>query len=450
MKPIISIIVTSYNIEKYISACLDGLINQTITDIEIIVVDDGSTDRTPEIITEYASIDKRIIPVLNKENSIGGVATPANVGIGLAKGKYIGFADGDDLYDPGMFQALYLAAERNDASMSICAYKEMSGELNELKAPFDPAWEVIKELGCIDTTTVESKKKVLELQPVPWRKLYKASLLKDNEILFPVGPYFFEDNGFHWFTTLSSTKVAIVNETLCFNRKNRVGQSTASDGNRLLGVFHQHSVIWRFLSEKKLLADYRDYSLNWLGVHLSWVQQVISPTYFDEFYKTLVPHFDLYTHSEIRHHLSNKYYDRKSVELIVSVLRKDCYFFCEIMNGKVSTSYAEKVKFNLFKLGPCSFIWMVFRVMKTKLVPTKKINNDSAVNELILANLNDIQEQLSELRCDLNLANSKIAQLEISCINNNTDVNYSLLAIGHKVSEVERLIENKFSIQSKP
>lgn len=117
---LISVIVPAYNIEKHIGRCLDSILNQEHKALEVIVVDDGSTDRTKDIIDEYAIKDRRIIP-LHKEN--GGVSKARLTGIKMAKGMFIGFVDGDDYVEPSMYKHLLGNAICYNAQISHCGYK---------------------------------------------------------------------------------------------------------------------------------------------------------------------------------------------------------------------------------------------------------------------------------------------------------------------------------------
>ncbi len=101
---IISVIIPVYNEEAHLTRCLDSVLSQTYGNLEIITVDDGSTDRSPEILKEYAAKDKRI-KIISKEN--GGASTARNMGIEAAEGSYIGFVDADDWVEEGMYEALY-------------------------------------------------------------------------------------------------------------------------------------------------------------------------------------------------------------------------------------------------------------------------------------------------------------------------------------------------------
>ncbi|KIR02079.1 putative capsular polysaccharide biosynthesis protein,Glycosyl Transferase Family 2, YveT [Lachnospiraceae bacterium TWA4] len=117
---LISIIVPAYNIEEYIGRCLDSIIAQTHKNLEIVVVDDGSTDNTGKILDEFALRENRLI-VIHKEN--GGVSSAREIGIEHAKGTYIGFVDGDDYIEPEMYENLLENALEYKADISHCGYQ---------------------------------------------------------------------------------------------------------------------------------------------------------------------------------------------------------------------------------------------------------------------------------------------------------------------------------------
>ncbi len=110
----VSILVPVYNVEAYLPKCLDSLIGQTLREIEIICIDDGSTDRSGEILDEYAEKDKRI-RVVHQDN--GGYGKAMNAGLHFAQGEYIGVVESDDFAAPEMFSQLYKAAVQNRAQI---------------------------------------------------------------------------------------------------------------------------------------------------------------------------------------------------------------------------------------------------------------------------------------------------------------------------------------------
>ncbi len=114
---LISVIIPVYNVEQYLNRCVDSVINQTYKNLEIILVDDGSTDNSGKICDEYALKDNRIM-VVHKKN--GGAGSARNAGLDIAKGEYIGFVDSDDYIEPDMYEFLYDLLLQNKADVSCC------------------------------------------------------------------------------------------------------------------------------------------------------------------------------------------------------------------------------------------------------------------------------------------------------------------------------------------
>ena len=128
--PAVSIIVPVYNVEKYLRECLESIINQTFQDIEIICVNDGSTDNSRKILTEYAQTDSRI-KITDKEN--GGLSSARNAGLKIAQGEFISFIDSDDWVDKTMIEKLYNNIRALNTDISICAVHQY----DESKQEFD-------------------------------------------------------------------------------------------------------------------------------------------------------------------------------------------------------------------------------------------------------------------------------------------------------------------------
>ena len=173
----VSVIVPVYNIEEYIERCLDSLVHQDLKDMEIIVVDDGSTDNSPKICKSYAKKYPNI-KYISQRNQ--GLSAARNTGISAAKGEYIGFVDGDDFVKNGMFSTLYNNAIKNDVLISCCGYEEYYDN-GETYVPI--AFGVKKKYKrdeALDLFLVERYFGVLA-----WNKIYRRELF--NNIKFPVG-----------------------------------------------------------------------------------------------------------------------------------------------------------------------------------------------------------------------------------------------------------------------
>ena len=122
MNPLISVIVPVYRVEKYLSRCVDSILAQTYRNLEILLVDDGSPDRCPQICDEYAKKDPRV-RVVHQKNL--GVSAARNAGLDRARGDYIGFVDSDDSIDPEMFEKLFYLNEKYHTPISMCRYCEV-------------------------------------------------------------------------------------------------------------------------------------------------------------------------------------------------------------------------------------------------------------------------------------------------------------------------------------
>ncbi len=127
----ISVIIPVYNVEPYIRKCIDSVINQTYINLEIILVDDGSTDNSGKVCDEYATKDKRV-KVLHKRN--GGVSSAKNAGLKEVTGKYLGFVDSDDWIEPEMYEILYNDLTFNNASFSTVNFFREYGSHTEIMA----------------------------------------------------------------------------------------------------------------------------------------------------------------------------------------------------------------------------------------------------------------------------------------------------------------------------
>lgn len=171
----LSIVALVYNLEKYLPRCLDALVNQTLQEIEILCVDDGSTDSAPQIIEDYQKKYPDKIKVFHKEN--GGEFTTRNYGLERATGEYVTFVDTDDYVESTWAEKLYNAAKENDADMAVCGFERIDLETNKVVAKnMHKYGNVVKEI-------VKDDDFVAFINPAPWNKVYKREVIKDFRFL---------------------------------------------------------------------------------------------------------------------------------------------------------------------------------------------------------------------------------------------------------------------------
>jgi glycosyltransferase involved in cell wall biosynthesis len=176
MRPEISIIVPVYNVELYINKCLDSILNQTLTNIEIIVVNDGSTDNSGSICNEYAEKDNRV-RIIHKTN--GGLSSARNAGIKIARGEFLGFVDSDDYIDDNFYKRLYELCKETNSDISICKFaREINGILIN-----EPEEEVNIEMDNIESMRQLFKGVLFRFSVC--NKLFKKTCFEN--ILFPEG-----------------------------------------------------------------------------------------------------------------------------------------------------------------------------------------------------------------------------------------------------------------------
>lgn len=177
MKELVSIIVPVYNCQRYINRCIDSILGQSYTNIEILLIDDGSIDKSGQICDEYAKNDKRI-RVFHKENT--GVSDTRNYGIRKASGEFIQFVDSDDWIDTAMTKELLNNIKRNDSDMVVCGYVRITKYMHRK----DKIWD---KQGIY--TNKDYLKNILNdptgyYYGVIWNKLYKASIIRKNHLHF--------------------------------------------------------------------------------------------------------------------------------------------------------------------------------------------------------------------------------------------------------------------------
>ena len=175
---LISVIVTAYNIEKYLPRCVDSLLAQTYSPMEIILVDDGSSDETPRLCDEYARKNDSVY-VIHKEN--GGPSAARNAGLAIAKGDYIGYVDGDDKVEADMYENMLGECLRTGAQIAICAYREVGEGAEENHSTGN-----ILELSREETLELYiNGDPQYHIYHSVWSKLFERKVIED--IRFPEG-----------------------------------------------------------------------------------------------------------------------------------------------------------------------------------------------------------------------------------------------------------------------
>ncbi len=175
-QPKISVVMPIYNTDRYLAKSLLSLLDQTFNDFEIICVNDGSTDKSADILEKFAKKDSRI-KIINQKNQYAGVAR--NNGLAVAKGKYIIFLDSDDYFYPDMLEKLYIKSEKTDADITMCKHDVAHYDNSKIsnKVGFNIVHKDVFNMSDIDD--------ILSFAPVvPWDKLYRRKFIIENNLTF--------------------------------------------------------------------------------------------------------------------------------------------------------------------------------------------------------------------------------------------------------------------------
>jgi glycosyltransferase involved in cell wall biosynthesis len=237
MNPKLSIIVPVYNVEHYIEKCINSILTQTFTTFELILVDDGSLDKSGEICDEYSKRDSRV-KVIHKKN--GGLAAARNTGITMAQGTYIGFVDSDDWIEPNMYKFLYESCVKNYADISIIGVREVDEEgicLNEYIPDSINFGQILK-------------------RAYAWNKIFKKELFIKNELFFTAGRYY-EDIELIPKLFVKSIKVNVVNQ-IGYNYLKRNTSITGSRDEKILDNLWAYTQIKQYLIEKNMYLTYKE------------------------------------------------------------------------------------------------------------------------------------------------------------------------------------------------
>lgn len=309
-KDLISVIVPVYKVEKYLEKCIESVLKQTYTNLQIILVDDGSPDNCGKICDEYAKKDSRI-EVIHKAN--GGLSDARNVGISKAKGRYIGFVDSDDYIKEDMYEILLNLIKKYDADVSICnLYDVIDG--NECIRN--------KENGIREYSRLDILKEVLldkNIQSYAWNKLYEKELF--DEIKYPIGKKY-EDIGTTFYLFEKCNKIVVTSEPEYYYLKradslvNNVTESTILDYTEI--------IIQRYLYIKQNIKELRKYNNYYLA-------------------KTLITaHNDIENLENISEGMQQRY--KKLYELVLEIIKSNNKDIDELFSEEQKSALENLIK----------------------------------------------------------------------------------------------------------
>ncbi len=289
--PKISIIIPVYNVQDYLAMCLDSVCYQSMKDIEIICVNDGSTDNSLAVLHAYKRRDKRII-IIDKENEGSGVAR--NTGLKIARGEYVYFVDGDDWLEQDVLLKASKKADETNADIVIfggsSCYVKDNGKFNKNSGGYSAEKLPKKYLNKVFSAE-DIKKDIFKFPSTAWTKLYNRQFLIANNILFQeikVG----QDQLPFFHSMITAERIALLPENLYCYRKNRKGAVTAVKKKKNFSPIYVFYAVEDLLKKLDKIDDYQKVFVNrYFSKATSWLgkfQDDIKEEYFEEYMKLLV------------------------------------------------------------------------------------------------------------------------------------------------------------------
>lgn len=255
----VSVIVPVYNSERYLEKCLDSLINQTLKEIEIICVDDGSTDSSPEILERYSKKDNRIKIITQKNKDVGAAR---EAGLKIANGEYVAFSDNDDWLALDAFEKLYNNAKSNDSDVVIFKvvfyYSDNDSYIYPKSLNLENYFNEGTDYNNFTFKAENIKKQVMNTLFAPWFKFYKLEFLKKHNFYFKEN-ITYPDVPFHVQTLLKAEKLSFCPEYLYFYRRNHQESMLliSKDTPRIFDIFEVIDEVEDFLIINNFCESYK-------------------------------------------------------------------------------------------------------------------------------------------------------------------------------------------------
>lgn len=221
----VSVVVPVFNTEKYLKKCLDSLVNQTLSEVEIVAVNDGSPDNSKAILEEYKAKYPERFQVFHKEN--GGQASARNLAFAACRGEFIGFLDSDDFVRPEMFEKLYSKAIETGADYVACGYTDVTVEDGK---------EIILKEYVASKPAHEPRDMFFGALASPFLHLYRRELIVDNHITFPEG-VIYEDTAFYLNIIPHIKHSEVIEEALAYRLRHSNSTMTTFKKEKVANIF---------------------------------------------------------------------------------------------------------------------------------------------------------------------------------------------------------------------
>lgn len=278
MKPKLTVLVPIYNVEPYLAQCLSSLADQTLEEIEIFCINDGSQDNSLSIIKEFARNDKRI-KLINKDNS--GYGDSMNLGLKRAHGEYIGILEPDDWIQPDAFAKMYAAAKEYRADVVKTNFYRTSTDAKGITTDIK-----VEEINAQKMLEPHAERQVFQFRPAIWSAIYRREFLEKNQIRFlPTPGASYQDLSFSFKVWALAKTVVLLTEAFVHYRIDNENSSVNNPG-KVNCVCDEYAEIETFLCERGIFSDYGETMNAAKFRNYHWNFQRLDDNLAKQFYQT--------------------------------------------------------------------------------------------------------------------------------------------------------------------
>jgi glycosyltransferase involved in cell wall biosynthesis len=290
-KPKVSVVVPIYGVEKYLCQCVDSILAQTLRDIEVILVDDGSPDKCPGIVDDYAVRDSRIVPI-HQPNC--GYGRAVNHGIEVATGEYIAILESDDWIEPTMYEKLYANAIANESDFVKCSFYVYNSTTTASKRQ-NREWKTNMDLFAAPTGafTLKEFPQIILFHASVWAGMYRAGFVKDIKMI-ETGKTMYQDFPFMCMVISSAKRMSVQKDYLVHYRmEQQQNNSISQKDEKLLQIALRHMDAIEILKKNGVLGMVREeIYYHCFAANFGFFNRIMTEfkrTYFDELHCLFAP-----------------------------------------------------------------------------------------------------------------------------------------------------------------
>lgn len=382
LSPLISVVVPIYNVERYLRQCVDSILNQTLHNIEVILVDDGSPDSCPAIVDEYAAKDSRVVAV---HQSNGGYGKAVNHGISLARAPYIGIIESDDWIEPTMYEKLYARACETGADWVRC----MHWAYNSLESAADKRnilWA--HPIGDLRNApdgvfTVRDWDKIFLQSLFLWAALYKSELIRKVPLLETSGAAY-QDAPFMIEMIAVAKSISVVKEPLVhYRREPNQCSSCSGGGKRGLQVFEMSQVNVELMERYGLLKQYKEACYYRIFISNLWGISITGALWQEEYYRKFYPVAKRYAEDPC---FTWKYFSKAEKQQALALVNSSSFSEyqqnCQDAVKEILCKSMAKYRKILFRYRMLQLRWMFSWGRKRQKLKQEKLDCKQNVREL--------------------------------------------------------------------